>query len=244
MLNSKSDKDILNDIIANIDKLVYTIPNQFIKIKDLESTTLYISKPYADFLHVKPEQVIGIKKSLTNDADSDILINNEDKVIINSRQPLTGIRIHIIDGILKPLLCLKSPIIDPQSNNVIGIFAQVFEHGIINLHQDILKLPGQSNKNKTNIDKLSPLTRREKQVIFFFMAHLSSQEIVDALYQLDGKLITISTIDGVFKDLYIKFKVYNRKALYDKLQAFGFDRLIPQDILSTKAITSTQFESY
>lgn len=66
------------------------------------------------------------------------------------------------------------------------------------------------------------------------MANLSSQEIADMIYEIEGKKIAKSTVDSLFNDqLYTKFDVYSRLALYKRLQALGYDQLTPKELLST-----------
>ncbi len=65
------------------------------------------------------------------------------------------------------------------------------------------------------------------------------------LYQIGGKSITKSTVDSIFNDqLYAKFDVYSRIALYKKLQSLGYDQLIPKELLSTKSIMLDIMKAY
>jgi hypothetical protein len=66
------------------------------------------------------------------------------------------------------------------------------------------------------------------------MNQLTSQEIADIIFKIEGKKISKSTIDSLFNDqLYIKFNVGSRTALYKKLEQLGYDKLIPSDVLSS-----------
>lgn len=88
-------------------------------------------------------------------------------------------------------------------------------------------------KHQLNASEFPKLSKREKQVIFFFMANLSSLEIAEMIYKIEGKKVAKSTIDSLFNDqLYAKFDVYSRPALYQKLQAMGYDQLTPKEVLS------------
>ena len=49
---------------------------------------------------------------------------------------------------------------------------------------------------------------------------------------MEGKKLRKGTIDCVFTDqLFPKFEVYNRQALYAKLVQLGYNRLIPNEML-------------
>ena len=113
-----------------------------------------------------------------------------------------------------------------------GIFLQVFEYGVTsNLHQQIGDLYHLFSAKKSSSEKIK-LSKREKQVIFLFLANLNSQEIADTLFKIDNKRITKSTIDSVFTDqLYLKFKVASCTALHKKLLELSYHEFIPQEIL-------------
>lgn len=128
-----------------------------------------------------------------------------------------------------------------------GLLFQGFEIGGTTLEKHIIKA-FDDNAKKSNTLKsgeLPKLSRREKQVIFFFMANLSSQEITEMLYKIEGKHIAKSTIDSLFNDqLYVKFDVYSRAALYKKLQMLGYGQLIPKELLSCTSIMLDVVRAY
>lgn len=64
------------------------------------------------------------------------------------------------------------------------------------------------------------------------MLNFESQTIAELIAKIENKTISKNAIDQVFtKQLLPKFGVYSRKALYEKLQDLGYDRLIPHNIL-------------
>lgn len=64
------------------------------------------------------------------------------------------------------------------------------------------------------------------------MLNLESQAIADLMSKLENKQVTKNAIDQILnKRLFLKFNVYNRKSLHEKLSEYGFQRIIPHNIL-------------
>lgn len=168
------------------------------------------------------------------------MVIEEDKSIIKTRKGYASLKIINFSDGLKPRVFLKHPLINSNTDNVVGVLFQTFEWGITtNFTQQIIQLYNTfDHEERTIADKMSyKLTKRERQVVFFFLARLSSQEIADTLFKLDGKKIAKSTIDNIFTEqLYKKFNVTNRPALYSKLVEFGYNKLIPQEVLVSSII--------
>lgn len=237
---SNDDKKFLDSFVAAIDVISESLPKQMIGIKDTNSLHIYCSKYFLnDVLGVAAHEVLG-KLTLSSDSGRFSPIDQitlEDKHIIKWRKPHAYLKLNNFKDGIKPRIIIKSPIINPATNNVVGLIYQGFDWSLINFNQQLIKahqLFKPFNKEKQNLPKL---TKREKQIVFFFLAKLNSQEIADILYTIENKHISKSTIDSIFIDrLYAKFEVTNRVALYDKLLQLGYDNLIPQDLLISTTI--------
>lgn len=232
-----SDELILKQLIDALELITLASPHQMFGLKNRESEMIYYSKSYADFLGIEPSAILGkTTYSLLYDTpDIEAIILNEDNSVTAGRKPVRFLKINRINGNLKPYVCIKSPLANPATGNIIGILLQGLEISALNLNHEIIRSYLQfSNSTEVNQQQLPYLTRRERQVIFFFMNQLTSQEIADIIYKIEGKKVSKSTIDSLFNDqLYIKFKVNSRVALFEKLQQLGYDKLIPSEVLSS-----------
>lgn len=238
-----SDNMFLQGVIYQVNSLMKILPKQLFSIKDLDATTIYMSEGLANFLQIEVSSIIGKVTlfSLYEDPDIEQKIKEEDKKIINSRMAGTILKVNKINGSLKAYLCIKAPIINPETNHVVGLLVQVIESGIVNFMDNLLLENIECNSS----DVVPSLSKRERQVIFFFMAHFSSEEIVQALLKVSGKKITKNAVDNIFKDqIFPKFDVYSRVALYKKLKMFGFNHKVPQEILTGSSQLLTAVESY
>ncbi len=222
---------MLKSFIDKIVVLASMLPTQIIGVKNLESRYLYCSPNFAELLGSSVEDIVGRHDMFINDANSALRIC-EDQQIIATRTALPFIHIDKIKGKLKPLTFIKSPIVDNSSNQVIGILCQAFDFATLNPAQQILNTYQSLNLEPQQNQTLPHLSKREKQIVFLFLANLNSAEMVDVIYQMEGKKLRKGTIDCVFTDqLFPKFQVYNRQALYAKLVQLGYNRLIPNEML-------------
>ena len=225
--------DFVKKVISAVEVLVYAVPKQMISIKDTDSNHIYCSPYLLDLMEARNDQVIGTKiwtPLYGDDPSFEKIIIDEDRAIIETKEPKILLKINKFKMGLTPYFCQKSPLINPVNNQVEGIIVQGYEVGLTNFKNHFLKAIQSKPSEFSNMH----LTKREKQVIYFFMSHLSSQEIADVLSDIEGKSISKSTIDCVFNEqLYPKFNAFSRPDLYHKLHKAGFENKIPQEMLQS-----------
>lgn len=234
-----TDPAFLKKVVAAVKFLSEAMPKQLLSVKDMHSTHLFCSDYFIELMGIKASQIIGKKILLSlydNDPSFEEILIAEDQMIINSRETKAVLKINNFHNELVPYTCIKTPLINPETNHVVGLLVQGLEMGTALLQKHAINAIAANKKNAviSHSSKLLPkLGKREKQVIFFFMANLSSQEIAEMIYKIEGKKVAKSTIDSLFNDqLYAKFDVYSRPALYKKLQELGYDQLTPKELLS------------
>lgn len=240
-----SDKAFLEKFIQSISLIDKALPQQILIVKDKDGKYIYASEYWTDLIGIKKEILIGQAVWLPlYDDDQSIkeIIDQEEKDVIENKKIRMALKINRFRNKITPYLTHKIPIINPETQNTVGIFCYCFGIGKINI-ETVLQ-HALSSSIDTLGEKIS-LSRREKQVIYLFMANLSSQEIAKTLSEIENKKVSKSTIDSLFNDqLYIKFSVYSRPELYQKLQTLGFDKLIPQELLKTGSISLDQLVVY
>lgn len=241
------DHDFLTHTVSTMAFLSEATPKQMITVKDLDSVIVFCSDYLSKLIGIPLSQLLGKKIWLSlydNDMNFEKIIVDEDQGIIDSREPKLVLKINRFCQGLMPYLAIKTPIINPETNHVVGILFQGWEICTTALTAHLAST-FQPDKKIENLSDRPKLSKREKEVIFFFMANLSSQEIAEMLYTIGGKPISKSTVDSIFNDqLYEKFDVYSRIALYKKLQSLGYDQLIPKELLSTKSIVLDIMKPY
>lgn len=233
------DSEFLQSVLLATDTLSRAMPKQMIAVKNLESVHIFCSDYLASLIGIESHQIVGMKTWLPlyhNDEHFEKHIIAEDKKIFESRTPQSLLKINRFTIGITPYLAIKTPIINPDTDNVVGLLFQGVEISLLSLSQSMTNSFLECSK-KINYAASPKLSKREKQVIFFFMHNLNSQDIAEMIFKIEGIAITKSTIDSLFNDqLYPKFNTNNRTALYDKLTLLGFNRRIPQELLSATSM--------
>ena len=165
--------------------------------------------------------------------------------VIKNRKKVRSFAISEFDGKLQPFSLEKSPIINPSTNNVVGIYCSYRTLSFISMQLQIIRsLEIFECDYTTDISKYK-LTTREKEAIFLFLSGLSSKDIAFTLSKISGREISKSTVDSLFRDqLFLKFEVYNRDALFEKLLRLGFDRYVPSDLLPKVELPVSELIAY
>lgn len=235
---------MLELFVDKLAGLANMLPTQIIGVKDLDSRYIYCSPNFAELLGYSVAEIVGKHDMFIGEENNASRIC-EDQQIIHERKALPFIHIDKIKGRLTPLTFIKSPIIDDSTDSVIGILCQVFEFATLDPAQQILNLYQNLSLTRQQNQQLPHLTKREKQIVFLFLANLNSAEMVEVIYRMEGKKISKGTIDCVFTDqLFQKFGVYNRQALYVKLIQLGYNRLIPTEMLPSATIALDTHDLY
>ena len=243
-----TDREFLDQAFVAMRFLSNASAKQMLTIKDCNSAHLYCSSYLLELMGVSELDILGktIWPPLYDyDPDFEQIIIAEDQAIIQSQKPKMLLKINRFTTGLTPYVCSKTPLINPGTKNTVGILFQGFEMSFLALSQQLLKASAKLNQAQIKLAEHRNLSRRERQVIFFFLAHLGSQEIADILHQMEGRPIAKSTIDSLFKDqLYPKFNVYNRPALHQKLQMLGYQTLVPEELLTHASMFLSKIDVY
>ena len=235
-----NDEDFLSSIIAVVDMLARQFGyNNNVYIKDVNSQYLYASQQYSDLiLGINDSQIILGKTDIeldifpeTNFAKEGV---GEDQEVIRKNHLVSYLKIYPYSFRTKPLIFNKVPLYNKKTKKVLGVLVRVMDVWVKNLSSKILeinqiKLGSQVIAKNIMEYKLTP---REQQVIFLFLSNFSSPDIANIISQIEGKSISKSYIDKVFAEqLYMKFGVNDRKALFDKLQLLGLSETLPAQFL-------------
>lgn len=150
------------DLTINLSK---ALENPIFGIKSLTSEHIYIS-PY----------LINLWKiDLSNGGDISIWPNysllstyQDDREIIKFRKPRSFLTFSKVGEETLPILFIKTPIINPSTNNVIGLLYQGYEYSHFDIQSHINKMfSDQPNMNEISKHNKIKLTNRQKQVIYF-----------------------------------------------------------------------------
>lgn len=241
-----TDTDYINELVSAYKELDSLLAHFKVLITDPNGATLFASKLYKMSCGVE-DIPIGMKYTQQEQTGKYLAQDtlNEWQEVVAKQTPKHSINVNMIDGKIQPYMTSKFPIINPDTNNVVGIFNirhQVLYNSI--QHQLMRALDIYKISDKAAISEYE-LTKREKQLIFLFLSGLSSKEIAMILSKIEDKEISKNTIDNIFANqIRVKFNAYSREALTEKLLQLGFDQLIPQDLLMSFKIPLLDVETY
>lgn len=208
-----------------------------IGIKNLNSEHIYLSE-YCRYLFKVEKDVAGLVSIWPN--YSLLSSIEDDKQVFATKTGKTFVIFCSNEQFLVPFLFTKTPLIDPSTQDVFGLIYYGIEYPYFDIHEQIA-----ANFNKDFIEDNTKieLSRREKEVIFFFMANCSSLEIAENIGKIYNKTITKSTIDSIFSNqIYLKFNVTSRVRLHEKLAKLGYGSIIPKTMLNNSVFTTEQFD--
>lgn len=226
-----SNDDFLAEIMMVYKRFDELTPFFNFEVRSLEGRLLLRSASFQQYSGIERNvDSYGLPANLDY-YDPEISLREEREVIL-TKVIKHAINVNYFEGEIQPYLTSKYPLVNISTGSVVGVLV-VFQKLLINSLQHLLlrAINAYNKVSLVNFEHLK-LTKREKQLIFLFINGLSSKEIALILSNLEGKAVAKSTIDNIFMNqLRVKFNAHSRESLYDRLIEFGFDNMIPSDLL-------------
>ena len=240
------DLEYINESISSFKELDELTPCFRVLITDTNGGALFVTKLFQEFRGINE----FVRGSIYTQQENTGKYHAEDtlkewKQVVETRTPLHAINANLLNKITQFYMTSKYPIINPETNNVIGIFN--ISHEVLYRsiqHQLMRALEVYEVAKNVNIEAYQ-LTKREKQLIFLFLSGMSSKEISIVLSKIEGREISKNTIDIIFSNqIRVKFNAFSREALTEKLLKLGFDHLIPSDLINSFKIPLLDIITY
>ena len=211
--------------------------NKLSHIHDLNGEMLFVSDkfrklirkssdskaPYHDFdiARTPPESICSINASL-NKAIQTREVQNCLSINLNRENP----DYHVLQVV-------KSPIINPHTDNVVGVIVEFCKIDFpLYFHKIFQIQPKQISKTKViSSDEL--LTTREHEIAFLLFYCRNSDEIASTINTFNDKFITSKTIRNIIRQqLYPKLDVSNVEAALLCLRELGYHKKVPKSLLT------------
>lgn len=240
-----TDNEYLEKIIRTYQELDQLVPTRPLAIYNLDQKIIFSSMSYKT---ARGGCAIEGGHGLPDDSGkyTQQQSRNEEKIVLSKRKVIQSINFNFYDGKVQPYTTTKSPLINKNSDNVVGIHVVLQKIMYTNIKFSLLKALEIYDLPLKDYDLSKyKLTKRECQVVFLFLNGLTSQEIASVLSKADGKELSKSAIDAVFSNqLRVKFDVYSRESLYQELIRLGFYRMIPNDLMVNIKLQISDVEIY
>lgn len=242
MNNIQSDKEFFNNFIAS-SQTVFDYIEDITIIKDHEFKFKYASPNYLSYIneiHGFDKQLEDIKGKSLSEVVNDLQldgnlcqdINNEEESIKFTRKSTRFVQ--AIRNYPKVCIVFKRPIINPVTDNFVGILIHISALAMPNILKTLLKVNRKSNylvRSNSSYNQLEyKLTEKQHIVLFLYLHRYSAAEISSILGTLDYKMSN-SRINDHLEALKFIFHVKTKDQLIEKALAMNYDLLIPGALL-------------
>ncbi|MBX9597544.1 MAG: helix-turn-helix transcriptional regulator [Burkholderiales bacterium] len=243
MSTIQSDQEFFYNFVAS-SKTVFDYIGDNVHIKDHEFKYKYASPSYLTFFN----KIYGFEKQ-AEDLLGQTLKEVIDRFGLNKRNlyedltkqeeeiKSTRKSTRLVQAVANyPQVCVvfKRPIINPASDNFVGIMTHFSTLAMPNILKTLLKVNRKSSyiiNNDSNYNHLEyNLTERQHIVLFLYLHRYSAAEIASILGTLDYKMSN-SRINDHLEALKFIFRVKTKDQLIEKALAMDYDLLIPRALL-------------
>lgn len=236
----ESDQEFFDSLVAS-SKTVFDYIGDNVHIKDHEFKYRYVSPSYLTFFN----KIYGFEKQekdllgqtlkevidgfgLTKRSLYEDLAKQEEEV--KSTRKSTRL-VQAIANYPQVCVVFKRPIINPASDNFVGIMTHFSTLAMPNILKTILKVNRRSSyivSNDPNYQRLEySLTEKQHIVLFLYLHRYSAAEIASILGTIDYKMSN-SRINDHLEALKYIFRVRTKDQLIEKALAMDYDLLIPR----------------
>lgn len=226
--SKKSDNIFLKQIVDNF-QLFYD--GKAAGIKDINSHKLTCTEEYADLIKLSKDEVINSDNVFPNTPEYKKIIRDQDLAIISSRLTHKYLEIYDYSMQKKAYVFTKSPLINRETNNVVGIIYEAQDLAIYNLRYSMItKNKFQEELTEIDISRLKP---RDYEVLFcHILGFISMKEIAKAINYFKGNNeLNYFDIQYTMKRIFKITDTTSIEQAIDKLYFLGFEVEIPSTIL-------------
>lgn len=232
MLMPKSDQEFFEFYCQAANIAFNNGEDEVVFIKDANLEFSYLSPSYLK--NLDPNGTIKLdqdNKQLTNNNDPhhQRAINQD----LEIKKTLTARDFIYIDIYDKVGLIHKRPIINPATNNFVGIIGTVRPFYMPNILSLIYKIHdvtiGMLNSTKAHPPKYQ-ITDRQQMVLFLYLNKFSNTEIA-TIISLVSEKISKSRVNDHLENLKYIFNVTAKEQLIEKAISLNYHRLIPRGFL-------------
>ncbi|AUR52323.1 helix-turn-helix transcriptional regulator [Aquella oligotrophica] len=232
--NNMADENFFKTYCESAKVLYNSGEKEKVLIKNKNLEIVYISIGYEDTYGVTLESLTGGKlseeKKIIYEKER-ITALEQDKIIRDTRQAREFI---FIDAYYHISHVYKRPIINPATNNFVGIFVYIHNYVHPNLLKLIYKINGV-NSGLSNIKTESlkyKLTKKQNMILFLYLNRFSNSEISEIMTTL-GHKISKARVNDHLENLKLIFHARSKNELIEKAVALNYHLLIPRAFLKS-----------
>ena len=234
-----SDKQFFGSYVESFNNL-YTYDEEIIYIKDNESKFCGVSQGLLKLFNLSDSTAILGKAGAAlryplGISNMERQFNEQDQQVKSKKKSMVYLDIlEYPDGVI-PLVVKKFPIINPQTNNVVGLRAQISDLVIPNIIKLLFKVHGikgllfNHKYKKFDFDEYQ-LNDMQHMVLFLCINNYSYSEISLLLCSF-GHEITPNRVNDFIDQLKTIFRVNTKTQLAEKAIGLDFHTFLPRSLL-------------
>lgn len=229
-MSKKTDQEFLEHYCKSADTIFNHARGQMIYIKNQTFDIVYTSTPYqetlethsteADATHITTEEQEQLKKDELT----------QDDIILNTRVAKNYI---YVDSYRHIRHLHKRPIVNPDTQNAVGIMTYVNHFALPNILKLIYKVNNVNHGLANKIQKAPlkyELTEKQNMVLFLYVNKYSNVEISQILTTL-GHKTSPSRVNDHLESLKFIFYVKTKEQLIEKAISLNYHLLVPRNFL-------------
>ncbi|MBX9598168.1 MAG: helix-turn-helix transcriptional regulator [Burkholderiales bacterium] len=238
MYNILSDKDFFELYIKSADITYNNGDEEIIFIKDANFKFSYLSPGYLKGFQaggtISEEKILGLVNTVYPKGSIQALVEEvalkQDMEIKSSLKPAKFLYIDIYNRIG---LIRKRPIINPATNNFVGIIGNVSPLLLPNILDMLYKMNG-IRLGLANSECVEPLqhdlTPRQHVILFLYLNRYSATDISSILTTL-GQKISAGRVNNHLENLKYIFAAKTKEQLIEKAISLKYHLFIPRQLL-------------
>ena len=232
-----ADDEYLEQYIMHIYRFKF---NQICSIKNTDLAYIAITPSFASMLGFDTaENAIGVKDEAVpcNVSEMAETFYTWDREVLQNRTAQQTINVLDFHTGLAILKCKKEPIINPATNNILGIFNHYTQfnvnatlEAIFNMHASPFGKHSISNRDNRNTPSF---TTMEVEVLFCTCLGLTNKKEIAKFLSIIHKreIRDDTTVHDAFKRLYKKLSCNNQVQLLESAVAHNLHLEVPQTLL-------------
>jgi len=237
------DQEFLKEYVKAVSLVFSVSINEAVNIQDTNFKFLALTSKMLALLKIdSAEKIIGrcyeeITDLLPLDAKLIDEFKKQNLEVVNMKKDKVYLEVIPLNGETKIYIAYKTPIINPETGNCLGIRSQINRMYWPNVLKVLFKMHGtkglllSKNSSKKSPLKAYPLSEMQHMVLYLCLGNYSYSEIALFINEF-GRDITPVGVNGYLEQLKLIFHVKTKGQLVEKAIGLNFHTFLPNGLFN------------
>lgn len=224
------DKKFLEEFVLAFYEI---FANEMASIKNNQSQYIATTTGFANLIGVSVQDIISktdaeIPSKFSKYAE---LFYEYDRAVERLKKSMSFLDINEYANSTCAYVFNKKPVINPHTNNVLGVLYYVQQYKVTNLLNMLRKM--HNPKSKTyHVGSPIKLGTKQSEVLFCILLGVKGDKVIaNFINEIKGSGYTQQTVSNAIKELYKKFDTNDRYSLLQQAIAQNFHLQIPKSLV-------------